>query len=298
MFVLLGIVLISASIFERLPYRFYSSAPLNNKAYQKIVRDTDSKAIMDIPVNIFDPSYNILSLEYEKPIINGYFHWSADGPLEKSLITDRGLIARYSCGEESLSNISLDKTIEENSDREMLDLLKANGITTLVLHKEGKFFHPVCRNVRMRISRLFPFEYPAEVTGENSEKQVVANAMTGYPTFNFYLPYDGTFYIDGVYFDPSNTATLLISIDGQPAELGQSWTEMDNGLSKEISPKYSINFKAKAGSTLSFHSETIVENSSFSLWYRYVREGDNFIPRSSYFEKIFEDEETLVYKLN
>lgn len=300
-------ILIVFSLIERLPSNFYLADTLSKEAYINYVKAQNSKAILDIPVNLYYPRYNMLSLYYEKPIVNGYFHWSADGPREKAFVTDRGLVSRYICSNNDLILTSYNEAAEKQKDLEMLDLLKKNGVTTIVIHKDDKFYHTVCDNIRIRLSRLMPFETAAELTSEVGGKRIVGRSITGIPVFNIYLPYAGTFYMDGLYYDPSSPSVLSILLNGQSTGFDYSWENVssqpkagqpmaENAV--ELSPKYSLSFKVPAGSMLSLQSNTLVNNSTLSLWYRYVKENDYKMPYLPTLEKIFEDDGAAVYRVN
>src|SRR4029078_10702006 len=97
--------------------------------------------------------YDVLSVLYDKPIVNGYFHWSADGATEKSFLTESQLLDRYMC---NADNRLLASDLENQADTLLLLELKQFGIQTIVVHKDDKYYHTVCMSVRERLSNLLP----------------------------------------------------------------------------------------------------------------------------------------------
>jgi len=285
-------------LLERVPLKIMTVPTLYGN-YTKIVREQPGIAVLDLPVNIFYANYDLLSFYYKKAVVNGYFHWASDGPREKSFILNKsGVFTRYTCsGMDYLQTKPMDYAYEASLDSQMISLLKANGIQTLVIHKDDKFWYPECKNVRERLNRLISLDFiPLETTSPTVEKQLNSLYWDGQPSFNFYVPYDGKVYLDGIYTASINTEKLDILVDGKPLS-GYSWSaNYDHSL--ELSPKYSIAVKVKAGSKITFSSQVQASNTYFSLWYRYV--ADNNSPKIAYpqtFRKIFEDNAAIVYQL-
>jgi len=294
---LLLILIIVFVIAERLPTKFYLAPALKNDAFAEIVKTQKTNAVLDIPVNFYYSPYDILSFSYEKPIVNGYFHWSADGDSEKKFILQDNLLSRYICSnEDPITNKPMDNNYEANQDLKMLSVLKENNIKTIVIHKDNKFLHPVCTNVRKRLSRLFQDYSPIDTTTIASEKQVIKTSLPGEQNFTFYLPYNGKFYPDGVYVAPTNKADFNIYINNQRLT-NYSWSIAKNN-SMEFSPKDSISISVKAGSSISFSSSNETGSTYFSMWYRYVANtSSGKITREPFFQKIFEDDKAVIYRL-
>ncbi len=284
-------------ILERLPATFYSTDTLSGAKYIDVVKQSKTSAVVDIPVNLYYSRYNMLSLYYDKPIVNGYFHWSADGSLQKSFVIQT-LLTRFICDEQRLLPNTIDSVEEDIKNRQMISSLKSYGINTLVVHKDDKFYHSVCTNVRTELTNLVPFTKSAALTSDSEEKQITGKSLDGYSRFNVYLPYDGIFYVDGVFLDPSIKSDFSITINGVPISNNYSWNSTYQKYAIELSPKNTINFPVAGGSTLSFVSKKQVHDAAFSIWYRYVESDANYVPNLPAISQIYDDSAATVYKLN
>ena len=289
------VLIIAFLILERLPSSFYLAPSLKNEPYQKVVSLEKSKAVLDLPINFYYPNYDILSFYYNKPIVNGYFHWSADSNKEKNFILKDNLLTRYICDQnDPLQNSQINNYYEANLDAQMLSVLKENGINTIVIHKDDKFYHPVCKSFRKRLSRLLSTPVsvdPAPVI----EKQIIQKYLEGKASFTFYFPQDGVFYLDGAYIAPSNNVSFNITLNNQPLT-NYAWS-IKNDYSMELLPKYSVSFPVKAGLKLSLSSLQETGNTYFSMWYRYAPNNSQKILYQPPLEKIFEDDTVEVYRL-
>ncbi len=290
-------ILIVAAIFERLPSGFYTADNWSNKTFIKVVQKQDSKAVLDLPVKLDYAPYDLLSTYYDKPIVNGYFHWSADGPVEQSFIRNN-FINRYICSASDPILNGINNASESQEDTAMINALKSNGINTIVIHKDDKFYYTECTNIRERLTRLMPFTQEAKPTTGDLEKKIDGVSLSGNATFNIYLPSNGTFYIDGVALDPSSKTHFSITLNGAPIPTSYSWNATNNKNATELSPKYAINFPVNGGSTVSFTSDTQIDNASFGIWYRYIAADQSYIPYTPSFTKVFEDADASVYKIN
>lgn len=271
---------------------------MQHLSYVSVAGKEDTKAILDIPINPFYAKYDSLSFLYGKPIINGYFHWSADTQKARAFI-DNPLLKRYECAPNgTIPQTDFDYKKEELMDRAMINLLVGNGIHTIVVHKDYKFYHPVCKNVRVRLTQLAPFITSLEKTQDGKEKQLSAQVFEGRPSFTVYFPQDGIFYLDGLYIATTKPVPFLISQNGQLSEFPYSWALRPDKTSMEISPKYTISIPVKKATTLTVQSYYEVENTWFSLWYRYVPdEKSETVPFTSRIQKIFDDENASVYRI-
>jgi len=272
-------------LLERFPLKIITAATLND-SYTKIVQKEPGTAVLDLPINIYYPGYNVLSFYYNKPLVNGYFHWSSDGPKERSFLTSSGLMDYYCNGQ---------ATIETNNNDALIKNLKNYGITTIVIHKDKNFYYQACKSVRIKINSLFTVPISLDLAPV-MEKQVVQKYLEGKASFNFYFPQDGVFYLDGVYIAPSSNTVINIALNNQLLP-GYAWS-VKNDYSMELLPKYSFSFSVKAGSMLSLFSSQETNNTYFSMWYRYKPDRKTqTLPYEPLFQKIFEDATVEVYQL-
>jgi hypothetical protein len=286
-FTLLVAIIIFLILLERTPYKIKTASSLND-TYTKVVKNQDTKGVLDIPVNPYYPRYNVLSFYYDKAIVNGYFHWSSDGPNENQFLTFANLTKNYMC--------TTDMNMESNDDIDTLNKLKIAGINIIVIHKDDKFFHKVCEGVRIKLSRIIP---NVEVLEETSEqKQFTTNMISGYPNFKFYFPKSGKFYLDGVYFSPDSKANMNIDINGSILPWDYSWDYIGSPNAMELSPKNELTIDVEKGSTLTFSSDDLVNNAYFSVWYRYEPVSAEQIPYEAPIEYIYKSKDTDVLRIN
>lgn len=285
-FTIVVVSIIAILLFERTPLKIMTAATLNDN-YTKIVQKEPGTAVLDLPINIYHPDYNVLSFYYNKPLVNGYFHWSSDGPKEREFLNSSGLMD-YSCNSQDNVKINNDNLIIEN--------LKTYGITTIVIHKDDKFYYPVCKNVRIRLSRMIPNTVVVPETKQ--QKQIVAKSFTGYPKLTLYFPKKGKFNLDGLYVAPDSKTNFNILVNDSPIEANYSWNSIGSPNGIEINPKNQIEIDVEGGSTITIYSKDLVENTYFSVWYRYTPDSNTQqILYQLRLEKIFEDDTVEVYRL-
>lgn len=288
--VMLGIILLGGILMERIPVGYYSVSDLFDN-YTKVVASQPSHAVLDLPINFYYPKYNILSFYYNKPIVNGYFHWSADGESEKSFVASNGL-THFICRKDISYPV-----LSKNEIYTMLNALKKSGITTIVVHKDDKFYFPDCSNVRQELSNLIPIVVSTPATSIDKESEIVLNGLTGKQEFNFYTPSTGTFYIGGIYLAPKNYSPFNILLNGNPVGFNYGFiTAKDNSM--QLFPTHSISFPVVSGDVLTLKGKNIADSTYLSLWYRYIPD-ENAIasPLRQPIVKVFEDKKAIVYSI-
>ncbi len=292
--ILLSFIIISL-LLERLPTQFYTSSELTNEPYITAVRNTNSSAILDIPINLYYAPYDFLSFSYQKPIVNGYFHWSADGDLEKTFILKDNLLSRFICSNvDSILSDNSNGASEQIKNIQMLNFLRSYNINTIVIHRDDKFYHPVCKNVRMHLASLLAAPIPIAPT--QKEMQLNLNTMETKPTFSITFPQNGIFYLDGAYVAPNKLTSFSITQNNKNLPSAYGW-EINADNSMQLTPKYSIQFPVNISDTITFRSPDQISNTYFSLWYRYTATNtQSFLPQHGV-QKIFDDEKATVYQL-
>ncbi|MBI2612149.1 hypothetical protein HYW54_05420 [Candidatus Gottesmanbacteria bacterium] len=133
---LLFLLIIFAIIFlERLPNNFYSSPTLYDRDLVKSVASIKSEAVLDVP--IFTEwwngnRYDLYSVYYDKPIVNGYIHWSGNDASTKSFLEK---LQGFSCDSSRASGFDVSK---------VRPLLLSTNIHTIVFHKDISIPHAEC----------------------------------------------------------------------------------------------------------------------------------------------------------
>lgn len=293
----IGILILLLIFAERLPNNIYLSDTLENKAYYKAVAAQNSAAVLDLPVDIYQRKYDLASFFYNKPIVNGYFHYLGDGEKQQEFILKDYLLSRYSCSlKDPISKNGLDEYTEQAKDQEMLSLLKKYDISTIVIHKDEKYNFPDCKNVRMRVDRLLYSLQQLPIT--TAEQKIFAQRENINPTFSFYFPQKGVFFIDGVILFPTKQ-NYKITLNGKPVSFSYKFVENVEHKTFEIEPKYQINTKVEEGSVITFTSNKIADYSRLDLWYQYFSE-DKMNKKNIntlQLSKVYEDNDAIVFRI-
>ncbi len=295
-FYILSLILLFGIILERIPLSFRTVPVLTNQKYIQVVKNTPAKAVLDIPIDIYTPVYNILSLGYNKPIVNGYFHWLADGPQEKSFLSNQNLLLQFTCSnQDPLLKDPLNYPYASYENQLMQTLIN-NGITTIIVHRNSNYLFSNCRNVRIRLDHLIPFEQPLQLTSKQVE---YSNSIeTSQPSFTFYFPYSGKFYLDGTFISTRGNGYFQILQNYQPATFKYTWNVDKKNNYAILSPKDTIKFNVNAGDHLTIYSSNLIDYTFLSLWYRYVADPNTaYIPFAPKIQRIYQDNSTIVYTI-
>jgi hypothetical protein len=144
------IVILLLLIIERIPINFpIRGYPTEN--FIPIVQKSDSNAVLDLPIFTDwwnGPLYDYYSILYQKPIVNGYIHWSGNTPNAK-YFTDS--LNSFSCY--SGASTQIDKSDAELMKNQLITQLKQNNIKTVVIHKDIYHF-PECTKAAYYIQTL------------------------------------------------------------------------------------------------------------------------------------------------
>lgn len=121
---------------ERLPMNVPLSRTFQDPALVAAVREKPTAAVLDLPLytswwngNIYD----LYSVHYQRPIVAGYFHWSADRPETQTLTRQLHDYGCYPDAERTVRNYT-QAAGEERRDS-TIQLLEAHDIRVIVLHK-------------------------------------------------------------------------------------------------------------------------------------------------------------------
>lgn len=174
----LGMILvISLLIYERLPVNFYLSPTHRDENFISYAAGGNSRAVLDLPVftdwwngNVYD----LYEVYYQKPIVNGYIHWSGD-TAENQIFLKK--LNKFNCVRGRVEPV-LQFTAEimhkeDDENRELLSDFKTYGINTFVVHKDLSYQYPECREVIKRAEILFKSKYAIFRKVFEDEKKIV-----------------------------------------------------------------------------------------------------------------------------
>lgn len=159
---------------ERLPKTYYLSDNLYDKTFIKAVRTTNSTAVLDLPVFTEwwnGNRYDLYSIYYQKPIVNGYIQWSGNTEPTKTMLKK---LSKFECSMDPnfkpfvLNNSDVLQEKQEN--KQIISELMNNGITTIVFHKNLSESNG-CKNAVKKIQILLDVAKAIKLF-ENKEKTV------------------------------------------------------------------------------------------------------------------------------
>ena len=121
-------------VLERLPSNFYLSDTYADSAFIKTVQVQNSKAVLDLPVVVSiagksQGEYDLFSVYYQKPIVNGYIQRRGDTTESNSFVNYLNV---FECG--------TGKTLGMQEGLEISETLKKFGIITIVFHKQPDIY--------------------------------------------------------------------------------------------------------------------------------------------------------------
>lgn len=278
-------------IVSKLTFNFYQSPDLEDPSNQ-IIRSLPGQAVLDLPFATFETKRHQQVFQRGKKALDGYVHWSADDPITRSFI-DTYKLDDYAC---SKTNSPKPLNLEESERNKifLLDTLKSYDIRGLVIHKDSKLLYTECQAARSLIEQLIPNQVNITDTGEKVVTLFHENPAAPYVLETYFFPNSGTLNLNGALIYPTNIEPPKIMLDG--IVTGYSWEPNQDGLN--LTPKDTLQFKIKAGSTLTIYSSTPLFITTYTtVWYSFKAEESSptIKPRV---EKVFDDSTTAVYRLN
>ena len=132
------VVLLVASLIavERLPLHFYLSPTHREEDLVAAIRARPSHAVLDLPAYASwwnGQRYDLYSVYYDRPIVEGYFNWSGDLPSSR-ILTDR--LNEFRCYLEPEQVVHYDAALAKQKHDEILHELVKYGIRIVVVHRD------------------------------------------------------------------------------------------------------------------------------------------------------------------
>jgi len=162
-----------------------------------------------MPINETDSYKSTLPYFFNKKIIDGYFHYTADGDKSKSFIKNT-MLQNLECGQEYSYT---ENSINNNYQEEFLNFLKTNGIYTLVLFKKlnnEQFYFEECRSMRSWWYRRMPETLIIDKTTEDIGINNYELSYRDIFEFEIYFPYRVIFELTGILLDPPNLTNTTV----------------------------------------------------------------------------------------
>lgn len=121
-------------ILERFSGNFYNTdmSMLTGGSYAPIVAKMPTTAVLDVPflrkdyLAVSPTFYNLLPMQYQKPIVGGYYHWLAENKTNSNRLS--GIAEELFCDTTS--------TLSDEKATTIIDALLERGIRVVVVHKQ------------------------------------------------------------------------------------------------------------------------------------------------------------------
>lgn len=288
------LILTMLLILERFSFKIYRS-PLFPSKPADIVQAQAGEAVFDIPVSKYNAYYSTLPYFYNKKIVSGYFHFSADTK-EAASFLERSEIIRFICQDE---NQRQEKIYFSAGDKKrIINLLKENGIQTIVVHKKPedfhKFYHQSCKNVRYQWYNFVPERIILDNGGDFQTKTI---ELTDYLNLKveLFAPYSGKLVLHGILIHPTNLDQTAIILP-QEELIYLEWQENEHGLIVAFDPIKEINISA--GESVYLHSAQETDQPIYVTFYYQFQASIKTSKAVPAVEQIYQDDKIEVYTLN
>jgi len=263
--------------------------PFKPEVY-KIVNEQPGQAVLHIPMSGYNAYYSAVATFYNKALVDGYFHHTADNEAARSLIEHR-VVKKFNCDSGHLDNIY---TRPENPAT-AVSFLKSYDVNTIVLYKNDKYFHDACKNVR----DWWHWLYPVTIQISEPTDGVVTKSieLVDYEKFRVQLFFtkDANFALTGFLVHPRYVDDVKVTMPDGTTHQFNDVKNLEAGLSTEISSPMTI--RAQAGDVVTFESELpLLDTAYFTVFYSL-----DYVGLSSakpLFELIYDDDEVEIYNLN
>jgi hypothetical protein len=159
---------------ERFPRNFPLSATLADKTLIAAVQERPTNAVLDFPAYSswwFGSRYDLYSVYYERPIVNGYVHWSGDYPQSRSIVDQ---FNEYRCNFQGEGTIrTFDHGRAASNRTRITEWLIAQGIRVVVVHKDLFPSERECGVAYQYVTSLFEDADRWEVLLDGPQKRVL-----------------------------------------------------------------------------------------------------------------------------
>lgn len=287
------LIMIVLLIAERFSFTLYKS-PLPSRNESEIVKNQSGIGVLNIPVSKYNSYRSILPYFYQKKVIDGYFHYTAENQQTISFLRN-GFIQRYICDSERDTGDIYQ--YQEEDVNKTLQLLKQYDIKTIVLHKtlKDKLYFDDCENVRYWWFNL----NPEKLLLSSATVSVEAKTMTlsYYPILKAQIFFEkaGTFILNGFSLFPTLlTDTEILLPNGN--KVFPRWENMETDLRSSFTPPISLH--VDAGDNINIMSGIKVKEPIYlTIFYSFQPDPNSFIVKPP-IEKIYQNQDIDIYQVN
>ena len=170
---MLALVLLLLTL-ERLPWNVHLSQTFRDDALVAAVQKRPTSAVLDFPVYSswwFGQRYDLYSVFYDRPIVNGYVHWSGDYPESRSVVDQ---FKEYRCNfQGDGTSRTFDPVVAASNRARIIDWLGGNNVRTVVVHTDLFPSEEECGAARQYVTSLFDEPERWEVLLDTPGKRVL-----------------------------------------------------------------------------------------------------------------------------
>ncbi len=289
-------VLLILLLLERLTFNV-KTAPFAVFDPLKLVRNYAGEAVINVPMSKFSAFRSVLPYFYNKKILDGYFHYTANNQQTESFFAHQ-YYSRFTCQKESTGLIDMSY---ENEDRiGLIHSLRADGIRTIVVLKDSSiswYYFEECDNVRDWWQWLaLPSVHTLEPTSsiEKLDFELLTDKHDN--RVELYSDVKGKLTLTGLFVTNSLLRDVIVHY-GDTTLQKFTWNETPGGYGFTFDPPLEVNLDA--GDTVVFSLVTeAVSPGYIVLYHRYeVAEGtaESIQP---FVQNVYKDALMEIYQLN
>lgn len=288
-----GGIVVTLLVLERVLMTMHATPPLPTELGD-LVASQPGKAVLNIPISKYLPSRSVLPYVYQKNIVDGYFHDTAENEQATSFIK-REFIDRYICDEEKAEpdELSYGRTDLEKS----LQLWRSLDIRTIVVHKDPryeKFLYESCRNVRYWWYNLSPEKIiVSEDTGGDTAQTL---ELAQYPNLkaDVFFARGGVFQLNGAYITPSDPSDTAVELPDHTV-LRYVWEPEGKGVRTPPDGNPVVLY-VSPGDMITFSSDKPIDVSAYlTVFYRFTPDNPTSVLRTPPIQKRFSTNTIDVY---
>lgn len=303
--VTIGMLMLAFLVGERVNFSYFQ-AESEIAQVQAIIQNLPGQASLNLPLNLYRQEDSLIPVFTGKNVVGGYIHWSTDNDKTREFINKlEGDLLRFGCDESikilpMLANVDF-VVKEHKTNNQLLNLLRSNDISSIIVHKSDPYYHPQCQNARVRLDLLLD-----DVT--QVEQQQFGAALTqtiheGVLDMKLYFPTGGSFTINGISVT-NDSASISAFVNDSVINFDQNLIDQQNGQTvftvrseEESSDRYS--FWLDAGSSFQIITDKISQFGAITLWYSFDPNRDRvYVKRQTPLELIHSDNNIDIYEIH
>ncbi len=285
-FILLFLLFIS-----KISINYFSSSNLNDE-YLNVVRQKGTGAVLNLPIDYYNPKRNQEATTHLLPITDGYIHWTGNNS-KSTIFFQNPTLGRFIC--DNLDNTKHAIYYDQKKlNYNLIDILNKNKIDIIVLHKDDNLFFSECNMTRSITNQFLP--QTNEIT--STSNTILSSEHTNTPQLfqRLYFPKKGIFHLNGLLINPYINTPIEIYLNDE-AVTNFTFTPVENG--QEIYPKDTLAFNIPAGSVMDIYSpELLFKTAYLNLWYSFAEDPSSDIYTDQPIKKIFDNSKASVYKIS